>query len=166
MAALLAASAVMLGSLVNWAWKAPVPAADVPQPPTTAAALPPPTLRSEPKRSPAPSRPPALFATDDRGFVNSTARCDGTLTAVAVGRTARSVVVICGDDHGSFEYLGVRLSDDAMLKAAAETAPTNRFLARNAGVVYAVSANELLVTAGGAVIKNEPMLEFRVRSGL
>ncbi len=85
---------------------------------------------------------------------------------MAVGRTQRSVVVICRDGNGSFEYRGVRLSDDAMLTATAESAPTKRFLARHAGVVYSVSETELLVTTGATVIKQEPMLEFRVRSEL
>jgi hypothetical protein len=52
--------------------------------------------------------PPAVaapdpFTVDDMGFVNSGARCDGTQTAVAVGRTVGSLVVICGDRNGRSE---------------------------------------------------------------
>ena len=165
-AALLAASAIMLNPLVKWAGEAPMAAGDISAPPAAANARPPTSALSERIPAPPPSRTPALFATDDRGFVNSTARCGGAQTAVAVGRTEQSFVVICGTPTGRFEYLGVRLRDDAVLRTAAEGTSTNGFLARNSGTVYSVSPTELRVTAGGAVIKREPMLEFRVRSGL
>lgn len=166
LAALLAASAIMINPLVKWAGEAPVPAGDIPAPPKALMARPPTSALSERIPAPPPSRTAVPFATDDRGIVNSTARCDGGQTAVAVGRTEQSFVVICGTPAGRFEYLGVRLRDDAVLRAVAEGTPTNGFLARNSGTVYSVSPTELRVTAGGAVIKREPMLEFRVRSGL
>lgn len=72
----------------------------------------------------------------------------------------RSVVVICAGDNG-YEYLGVRLSDDAVMRTAAETTSSRGFLARTAGVTYAVSPTELLVTAGTTVIKQERMIEYR-----
>jgi hypothetical protein len=52
------------------------------------------------------------------------------------------------------------LSDDAVLRTVAETAPNHGFLARNASVTYTVSPTELLVTAGDTVIKHEPMIEY------
>ena len=165
-AALMAASAIMINPLVKWAGEAPVAAGDIPGLPAAVVPRPPTAALSERIPAPPPSRTPTPFATDDRGFVNSTARCGGAQTAVAVGRTEYSVVVICGSPTGRFEYLGVRLRDDAVLRAAAEGTPTSGFLARNSGTVYSVSPTELRVTAGGAVIKREPMLEFRVRSGL
>jgi hypothetical protein len=94
-------------------------------------------------------------------FVNSDARCDATQTAVAIGRTPGSLVVICGDPSGRYGYLGVRLSDDAVLKTVARSTPTHEFIARNASVTYSISPTELLVTAGGAVIKQEPMIDYR-----
>jgi hypothetical protein len=105
--------------------------------------------------------PAAPFAVDDRGFVNSSARCDGTDTAVAVGRTAGSLVVICGDRGGRYGYLGVRLSDAAVLKTAARTTSTHGFIAQNASVTYSISPAELRVTAGDSVIKQEPMISYR-----
>jgi hypothetical protein len=45
-------------------------------------------------------------------------------------------------------YLGVRLRDDAVLNAVATTTPS-------------ISAGKLLVTAGGVVIKQEPMIDYR-----
>ncbi|HEX2286664.1 MAG TPA: hypothetical protein VHI10_17880 [Mycobacterium sp.] len=152
---------ISVGWLVNGLGETQSPAAVTAQPATpampTAAAIP----TSEQVRAPAPIEAPAQFATDDKGFVNSVARCDGTETVVAIGRTAGSFVVICGEASGQYEYLGVRLLDDAVLKTAAESTPTRGFLARNAGVTYMVSPAELLVTAGDTVIKQEPMIEYR-----
>jgi hypothetical protein len=70
-------------------------------------------------------------------------------------------VVICGDRDGRFGYLGVRLSDDAVLKTAARRTPTHEFIAQNATVTYSISATELRVTEGGAVLKQEPMIDYR-----
>jgi len=95
------------------------------------------------------------------GFVNSGARCDGTQTAVAIGRTPGSLVVICGDSDGRYGYLGLRLNDDAVLKTPARATPTHEFIAQNASVTYSISPAELRVTAGGAVIKQEPMIDYR-----
>jgi hypothetical protein len=125
------------------------------------AAAPVQAMPSEPAPVPMTNAPPTLFATDDKGFVTSNARCDGAQTAAAIGRTERSFVVICAGENGHYEYLGVRLGDDAVLRTAAETTPTHGFLARNASVTYTVSPTELLVTEGGTVIKQEPMIELR-----
>jgi len=61
----------------------------------------------------------------------------GASPAFAIGRTIGSLVVICGERTGPYEYLGVRLSDAAMLRTAASTNSTHGFLARKAGVLYA-----------------------------
>lgn len=103
----------------------------------------------------------AAFASDGSGFVDSQARCRDTQTARAIGRTARSLVVICLDRTGRLEYHGVRLSDQAALAASADATSGRRFVARNYQVDYAVSPTELLVTSGSAVLKREPMVEYR-----
>jgi hypothetical protein len=69
--------------------------------------------------------------------------------------------VICGDRNGRYGYRGLRLSDDAVLTTAARSTPTHGFIAQNAGVTYSVSPVELRVTVGGAVIKQEPMIDYR-----
>lgn len=101
------------------------------------------------------------YTFDQAGFVGSDARCRDTQTARAIGRTAGSLVVICLDRSGDFEYHGVRLTDKAALAAKAEKTPQRKFLARNRDVSYAVSPTELLVTSGASVIKREPMVEYR-----
>ncbi|MEV0673718.1 hypothetical protein [Mycobacterium sp. NPDC050441] len=103
----------------------------------------------------------AAFASDGSGFVDSPARCRDTQTARAIGRTEGSLVVICLDRTGRLEYHGVRLTDRAALAASADVTPGRRFVARNYQVNYAVSPTELLVTSGSAVLKREPMVEYR-----
>ena len=68
-----------------------------------------------------------------------------------------------GDLRGpqrSYGYLSDRLSDDAVLKTVARSTATHEFIAQNKSVTYAISPSELLVTAGGAVIKREPMIDY------
>lgn len=113
-----------------------------------------------PKAAPA-KVPPTPFAFDDKGFIDSSARCEGGVPASAIGRTPGSLVVICGERAGQYEYLGVRLSDEALLRTNAESDSARSFLARRAGVVYEVSPRELKVTSGNTVIKQEPMIEYR-----
>jgi hypothetical protein len=157
-AVLLAALVVSVGAVVKWATHEPVSLPNaLPSRPIAAS---PPASPSEPLSRPVAA--PDAYAVDDRGFVNSDARCDGTQTAIAIGRTPGSLVVICGDrTGGGYGYLGLRLSDDAVLKASARTTPTHEFIAQNASVTYSISSAELRVTAGGAVIKQEPMIDYR-----
>src|SRR5215211_5386869 len=102
---------------------------------------------------PTPSEAP--FPTDDRGFVNSAARCDGAQSAVVIGRTSRSLVVICADESGRYEYRGVRVSDGAALTVPATTAGDGLFVARIDKVTYAVSPKELLVKSDDSVLRQE-----------
>ena len=159
-ALLLAVLVVSVGALVKWATHQPVSQPNArpstPVSPTPSPSLPPPA--GAPLSAPVAAPDP--FAVDDRGFLNAGARCDGTQTAVAIGRTPGSLVVICGDRNGRYGYLGVRLSDEAVLKTSARTTPTHEFIAQNANVTYSISAAELRVTAGGAVIKQEPMIDY------
>jgi hypothetical protein len=70
-------------------------------------------------------------------------------------------VVICVDHDGRYGYRGVRLSDDAVLTIAARTTSTHEFIAQNANVTYSISPAELRITVGGAVLKQEPMIDYR-----
>jgi hypothetical protein len=161
-AVLFAALVVSVGTVVKWATHEPVsvPSASPSTPAASGPAPSPSQPPAEPLSSPA-AAPSDPFPVDDRGFVNSDARCDETETAVAIGRTSGSLVVICGDPTGEYGYLGVRLSDDAVLKTVARTTPTHEFVAQYKSVTYAISPFELRVTAGGAVIKREPMIDYR-----
>ena len=159
---LLTALVVSVGTVVKWATHEPVPVPNA-RPSTPVFSGQPPSPSQPPAEPPKqPTAAPAdRFPVDDRGFVNSDARCDQSQTAVAIGRTPGSLVVICGDSSGKYGYLGVRLSDEAVLKTAARTTPTHEFVAQSKSVTYAISPTSLRVTAGGAVIKQEPMLDYR-----
>ena len=102
----------------------------------------------------------AAPSTDDRGFVDSTARCDPPGNAVAFGYTASSRVAICKEDaSGQYQYRGVRVSDGARLILAAKSTDGG-FVAENDGITYTVTATALVISAGGQEIRDEPMVDF------
>lgn len=135
-AAVLVVVLTLGGLIAKWATEDSVPVASAirPTPPRGA-----PTQASpnDGRRAP-PSKTPPAFPSDDRGFIDSSARCQDAQPAFAIGRTVGSLVVICGEQPGRYEYLGVRLSDAAMLRANAQTDAARGFFAKKAGVLYAV----------------------------
>jgi hypothetical protein len=76
-------------------------------------------------------------------------------------RTEGSLVVICAEPNGTYQYRGIRLTDGAALNVAAETAVAGGFVAVNDGVGYTLSSKELVITAGGNVIRREAVIEYR-----
>jgi hypothetical protein len=102
-----------------------------------------------------------LADADARGFVNSPARCDPQQTAVVIGRTKLSVIAICADGRGGYEYRGVRLSDQAMQRLPATALANGCFGARTEQVSYTVSERKLLLTSGIRIIRDEAMVEFK-----
>lgn len=104
------------GLIAKWASEDSVPVAGAWQPPSpserTPVRQPPADMRVETL----PSAPHASFPSYDKGFTDSSARCQGTQAAFAIGSTEGSLVVICGEPTGRFEYLGVRLSDAAVFR--------------------------------------------------
>lgn len=99
------------------------------------------------------------FATDALGFVDSKARCDETQNAAVFARTQRSLVVICADSDGGYEYRGVRVSDGAALQATAERTDAG-FEASTDGAVYTVSPTELVVTSAGKIIYRDTWIDY------
>jgi hypothetical protein len=102
----------------------------------------------------------AAPATDDQGFVDSTARCTAPDTAVAFGSTATSRVAICKSPSGEYEYRGVRIRDGAKLIVPATRSADGTFVAENDGITYTVTASSLVVSVGKQVIREEPMVDF------
>jgi hypothetical protein len=99
-------------------------------------------------------------ATDDLGFVDSTARCVAPSKAVAFGSTSSSRVAICRDDaSGQFQYRGVRVSDGARLILAAKSTD-HGYVAENDGITYTVTSAALVISSGGHQIRSEPMTDF------
>jgi hypothetical protein len=103
---------------------------------------------------------PGDLPVDARGFVNSAARCDGPQSPLVVGRTARSLVAVCVDGAGHYEYRGVRRSDGALLKVPATALQNGCFGVRNDDVDYTVSDKKLLLTSGLRIVRDEVMLQF------
>jgi hypothetical protein len=106
---------------------------------------------------------PGDVPTDARGFVGSTARCDGPMKAAALGRTPLSLIAICSNPRGGFEYRGMRIRDRAPLRLPATELANGCFGVHGDGVDYTVSPNKLLLTAGMRIIRDETMLQFEDR---
>jgi hypothetical protein len=102
---------------------------------------------------------PGAMPTDDRGFVNTAVRCDAPQSAVVFGRTDRSIVAICVDRDGHYEYRGARLGDAAVLSVVAEPTVPGEFFAQKDGATYTVTSKELVIKAD-AFVSAEPMLQF------
>lgn len=110
---------------------------------------------------PSASAAPLTVPTDSKGYVDSPARCGPGQAAVVVGHTALSLVAICSDGHGRYEYRGIRLSDRAVLVLPARPMANGCFGARTDAVDYTVSERKLLLTSGLRVLRDETMVEFR-----
>jgi hypothetical protein len=114
-----------------------------------AATIPSPTADAQPS-----------YPTDDRGFVNSQIRCDAPQSAVAFSRTDQSMVAICVDQAGRYEYRGARLADEsAVLTVVAEPTVPGEFFAQKDGVTYTVTAKELVIRTDEWT-RTEPVLQF------
>lgn len=96
---------------------------------------------------------------DDRGFVDSEARCDTPTASVAFGRTEYALIAICRE-AGRYEYRGVRLSDDALLSATAIETANGVFTVENDAVTYTFSAKELAVSENGELVRADPMVAY------
>jgi hypothetical protein len=107
------------------------------------------------------SEPGGAIGTDDRGFIDKAARCDAPKSALALGRTEQSLVAICVDGSGHYEYRGMRVKDDYALKIPGAVMLGGKYVARNADFTYIFSPKELMILQGwGWVIRKEPMVAF------
>lgn len=71
------------------------------------------------------------YPTDDRGFVDSQIRCDAPQSAVAFSRTEQSIVAICVDQAGRYQYRGAQVANkDAVLTVVAEPTVPGEFFAQ------------------------------------
>ncbi|CAM3165552.1 hypothetical protein DFJ75_3072 [Williamsia muralis] len=119
-----------------------------------------PSATAQPPETSQPGTPPTGM--DGNGFVGSHARCDRGDIAVAIGRTAESLVVVCQavSTPSAFYYRGVRLSDEAESQVD-NTEPTpGGYLATSGDVTYTVVADALTIRSGESLLAREPMLEY------
>ncbi|MGX9790154.1 hypothetical protein [Mycobacterium sp. MMS18-G62] len=103
---------------------------------------------------------PESFSIDDRGFINTAARCEKPKFAVAIGRTDQSLVAICVDGRGHYEYHGMRLKDRSVLTVPAKPTADGKFIIENAGFTYTFSPKELAIAQGPRVIRTEAMVAY------
>ncbi|MDX1873148.1 hypothetical protein SBI67_13535 [Mycolicibacterium sp. 120266] len=101
---------------------------------------------------------------DSQGYVDSTARCSAPAVAVLFGSTSSSRIAICKDASGGYEYRGVRIRDGAKLVLTA-TASGGGYVAESDGVTYTVTPNTLKVTAGGTLLRSEPLTDVHEPQG-
>ena len=101
----------------------------------------------------------AAPATDNQGYVDSSARCASPAAPVLFGATDSSRVAICKTSDGKYEYRGVRLSDGAKLIVPATQSADGKFVAESDGVTYTVTAKSLIISAGDNVIREDPMTD-------
>ena len=80
-------------------------------------------------------------------------------SAVEFVRTEQSLVAICVDRDGHYEYRGARLGDDAVLTVVAEPTVPGEFFAQKDGVTYTVTAKELVIKSD-QYVRTEPVLQF------
>ncbi len=100
------------------------------------------------------------FPSDDQGYLNSAARCDGGQTPLMFGRTSRSLVAVCVGPDGQLEYRGVRLSDEAGLTMAASRSADGAIVATNDDVTYSITPQALLVSEGDNVLYRDTWVEY------
>ncbi|TGD87343.1 hypothetical protein BayCH28_13235 [Mycolicibacterium sp. CH28] len=102
----------------------------------------------------------AAPAFDGQGYVDSTARCSSSDTAVLFGSTETSRVAICKTSGGQYTYRGVRVRDGAKLVLSASSNGDGSYQANNDGITYTVSSNSLTVSSGGSVTRKESWVDF------
>ena len=95
---------------------------------------------------------------DSQGYLDSTARCPGTV--VLFGSTDTSRVAICTSSGGGYEYRGVRVHDGAKLILTATQSGSGTFVAENDGITYTVSSSALTVSSGRNTIRTESWEDF------
>ncbi|MFI9510552.1 serine/threonine-protein kinase [Nocardia sp. NPDC052566] len=127
------------------------------------------TPPTTPVTTPQPVTTPPLVGTvagsDGQGFTAGP-RCNSTNPAVTIGRTGRSRFVVCQTGVGRFYYKGLAVSNGNGIELD-DPVPTGNggFTATNPkdGTEYRISSRALIIVQGGAVVSNEPMLEFAYR---
>ena len=105
----------------------------------------------------------SLPGTDDRGWTAPPgARCDSGTPPAVMGRTAKSVVVVCQVQPGNFYYRGVRLSDGAGIELANAVRSSDGFDVVNPvdGTRYQVRPTGISITSPGGQVYPEPMIEY------
>jgi hypothetical protein len=150
------------------AWNDPV-TAQINQGPGSPSEPPTAVVPAQPPAAPTPSyrpppvvtSPPTLPDADVHVFLAyPDARCLDVDPAVALGRTADSLVLICQVRPGDWYYKGYGLKNHLPLFINGAQRTAKGFRATNYGVQYDVAPDALTITQGSAGVSSERMLEF------
>jgi hypothetical protein len=109
------------------------------------------------------SRQVNLPGTDAQGFVDYPgARCDPGSSPVVMGRTTRSVMVICQIGPANYYYRGLRLSDSASIELANAVRSSHGFDVTNPvdGTRYQIRATDISITSPGGQVSSESMIQY------
>lgn len=122
-----------------------------------------PTTRPVPTTAPRTSTltMPTVAGADGQGFLPGAGpRCNSTNPAVVIGRTSKSLIVVCQTGVGRYYYKGLRASDGSTIELDDPTPTGTGFVALNGKVRYTIDPNSLVISEGGGVLATEPMLAF------
>lgn len=147
---------VIVGVLINSATKGSPPVGNSHKPNSQS-----PTSAGQPSAPVMANEAPQPFPIDGQGFINTDARCAPTESAVAAGRTEKSLVVVCKAGDGRLEYKGLRLSLKTGVSVGNVAADADGFVAHNETTTYVVTPAELVIRSADAVLAREPMVDFR-----
>ena len=103
-----------------------------------------------------------MSGADGQGFLPpSDARCNYTNPAVFIGRTTKSLVVVCETGVGRYYYQGVRISDGAAISVDDPSPSGSGFVATgDGGTEYRLTPSALTIVSGdGRILATEPMVE-------
>jgi hypothetical protein len=107
------------------------------------------------------SQRPAPQGTDLQGFLGyPDARCNSAHPAVAIGRTANSLIVICQNYAGRFYYKGFGLKSGRSNQVDNFVRADGKFNTTENEVAYLVSPTALIIRRGSTAVVDEPMLEY------
>ncbi|MBV8965214.1 MAG: serine/threonine protein kinase, partial [Mycobacteriaceae bacterium] len=104
-----------------------------------------------------------LPGTDDLGFIGyPAARCDPGSQPAVLARTAKSVLVVCRTQAGSYYYRGLRLSDNASIELANAVRSSGGFDVTNPtdGTRYQIRSDALTITPPNGQAAIEPMVAY------
>jgi serine/threonine protein kinase len=128
------------------------------------------SYRPEPQSRSAPATPTTapivgtVTGADNQGFQMASApRCDSTDQAAFIGRTSKSLIVVCENGSGRYYYEGVRVSDYAgiTLQNAYPDASGSGFDVINPrdNTRYEVTPTALTISRDGELLASEAMIE-------
>lgn len=116
---------------------------------------------TSPREPWSPSDPgPRIFAMDEYGWQDSTARCEPGDSSLVTARTEYALLAICSGEDG-LVYRGERIHEGDSIEIGNLSVDGWGFNAINESVHYRVTETELTISSGDNVIADDPFVEYR-----